>query len=63
MKVVWRARALADLDAAIAYISKESQSGARSTRERILQSVALLEQWPDAGRVGRRAGLREYVVA
>lgn len=62
MKAVWRARARADLDAAIAYLSNESISGARSTREGILRSVALLEQWPDAGRAGRRADLREFVV-
>jgi plasmid stabilization system protein ParE len=62
MKVIWRERALADLDAALAYTAKESPSGARSTRERILGSVTLLEQWRDAGRVGRRAGLREQPV-
>jgi toxin ParE1/3/4 len=61
-EVIWRARALADLEAALAYIAKDSSSGAQSTRERILDSVALLEQWPDAGRVGRRPGLREQPV-
>jgi plasmid stabilization system protein ParE len=55
MKIIWRKRALADLDAALDYIAKDSASRARSTRERILDSLALLEQWPDAGRVGRRA--------
>jgi toxin ParE1/3/4 len=62
MKVIWRERGRADLDAVVSYIANESPAGARSTRERILRSVELLEQWPDAGRSGRRADLRELVV-
>lgn len=62
MKVIWRERALADLDAALAYVAKDSPSAAQSMRERIVDSVALLEQWPDAGRIGRRADVREHPV-
>jgi toxin ParE1/3/4 len=62
MKVIWRKRALTDLAAALAYIAKDSSLGAQSTRKRILDSVMLLEQWPDAGRVGRRADVREQPV-
>lgn len=62
MKVVWRARARADLDSAISYIAKDNPGTAQSVRDRILQSAALLEQWADVGRRGRRADLRELVV-
>lgn len=62
MKVIWRRRAREELDAAVAYISKESPAGARRVRERILSAVALLEMWPELGRVGK-AGLRELVAA
>lgn len=62
MRIIWRKRARADLDSALAYIAKDSPSGAQLTRERILASITLLEQWPDAGRAGRRVDVREQPV-
>jgi plasmid stabilization system protein ParE len=60
MKVVWRRKARAEIDAIVAYISKDSPAGAVRVRDQIL--VSLREMWPDLGRE-RNAGLRELVVA
>jgi plasmid stabilization system protein ParE len=62
MKVVWRRKARAEIDAIVAYISKDSPAGAVRVRDQILAMVSLLEMWPDLGRE-RNAGLRELVVA
>jgi toxin ParE1/3/4 len=61
MKVVWRRRAYAEIDAIVSYIAKESPAGAVRVRDQILHMVSFLEDWPDVVREGRR-GLRELVV-
>jgi toxin ParE1/3/4 len=62
MKVVWRRKARAEIDALVAYISQDSPAGATRVRDQILEMVSLLEMWPDLGRK-RDADLRELVVA
>ncbi len=62
MKIVWRRKARSEVDAIVAYISKESPRGAVRIRDQILAMVSLLEMWPDLGRAAKR-DLRELVVA
>ena len=63
MKIVWRARAEADLNALVTYIANESPSGAKRVHDQIIYSVSFLADWPDFGKPGRKPGLREMVVA
>lgn len=62
MKVEWEPRAQRDFAAIIAYIVQNSPSGAARIRDQILYSVGFLADWPDIGRKGRRANLRELVI-
>lgn len=62
MKVVWRARARADLSAIVAHIAAESPAGAARVHDQILHMISFLVEWPDMARAGRKPGLRELVV-
>jgi toxin ParE1/3/4 len=63
MRIVWRARARADILAIVAYIARDSQKAAFETHDQIVRMVGLLSLWPELGRKGRKADLRELVIA
>jgi toxin ParE1/3/4 len=62
MRIVWRARARADLLGLVSYIAKDSPSAAFRVHDQILHMVGFLADWPGLGRAGRRSGLHELVV-
>lgn len=62
MRIVWLARAVADRDAIVAYIARDSPQAALDQGDRIQDSVDRLADNPQTGRRGRHAGTREKVV-
>jgi len=56
-------RAVADLDNIHAYIAAENENAASQVIARILQSMAVLERFPDIGRVGRIPETREWSIS
>lgn len=60
--VVWRARALGDLEAIARKISAGSIRGAEKLMRAIAAQAALLASHPQMGRPGREAGTRELIV-
>jgi toxin ParE1/3/4 len=62
VKIVWLARAVADRDAQIGYIAKDSILAALDVGDRLMVAVARLGEYPDMGREGRVSGTRELVV-
>jgi toxin ParE1/3/4 len=63
LKVVWLLRALADRDAQIDYIARESPKAAVEQGDRIESQIETLSAYPAMGRQGRVAGTRELVVS
>ena len=51
-------RAAAQIDAALAYLGERSPHGADNVGERIRALLALLTEYPKAGRLTTRAGIR-----
>jgi plasmid stabilization system protein ParE len=62
MRIVWTAPALGDLRALRVYIAHEKPAAAVQQVEHILAAVDGLMRFPESGRPGRRAGMRELVV-
>ena len=62
MKVIWSASAVRQLQEVVDYLQDESAARAVTIRRRILATVGLIGQMPDAGRTGRIDGTREAVV-
>ena len=62
MKISWSKRAIEHLFALRNYIAQDSPGSAEQVQGRILESVELLDQFPNAGRPGRILGTRELVV-
>ena len=62
MKLVWSAFALSDRDEIYDYIESESPRSAAMMDKRISESVELLLDFPESGRVGRVKGTRECVI-
>jgi len=62
MKLVWRARARADVTTIIAYIERASPAGAAKIQAEIGHGISFLLEWPELGRRGRLA-TRELIVA
>ena len=62
MRIVWTAAALGDLRALRAYIAHDKPTAAVQQVEHILAAVDGLMRFPESGRPGRRAGMRELVV-
>jgi toxin ParE1/3/4 len=62
MKIVWRARARADMHELVEFIARDRPKAAFRVHDQITHMIGFLEDWPDLGRTGRRAGLRELVV-
>ena len=60
--VVWRVRALGDLETIARKISAGSARGAEKLMRAIAAQAALLAFHPHIGRAGRAAGTRELVV-
>jgi toxin ParE1/3/4 len=63
MRVVWTAPALRDLASLRAYIAGDRPAAAERQVERIVAAAARLAEFPETGRLGRRAGTRELVVS
>jgi toxin ParE1/3/4 len=64
-RVVWSARAIADVDAIAAYIATNSPSYARTVARKILTSTRSLAEFPFSGRIVPEVGddsLREVFV-
>jgi toxin ParE1/3/4 len=61
--VSWLPRALADRDAQIDFIAKDSPKAAIEQGDRIASQVEMLEANPEIGRIGRVAGTPELVVS
>lgn len=61
-KLVWRARALDDLETIITYVAGRDVAAARRLHETIESAAELLALRPLAFRAGRVAGTREMVV-
>ena len=51
MRITYSPRAIADLGEVASYLIARSPSGARAVEKRIRKTVALLAQFPGAGRV------------
>lgn len=62
MRVRWLKRALLDLDAAEAYISKDDPQAAAGVVLGIVRTVSLLKEQPGIGRPGRVPGTKELLV-
>ena len=52
-----------DLDSVETYIARDNPDAAAAVVVRIIEAVEILADFPNAGRPGRRAGTREYVIA
>lgn len=63
MRVSLTRQAQADLDHIHEYLEADDVGSARRTVTRLLQSIAMLEQFPFLGRPGRVAETRELSVA
>ena len=61
LPIRWRARALEDLQAIVAYIAQYNPVAADALRERIEAAVLPLSEHPYLFRSGRVAGTREVV--
>ncbi|MGA9582069.1 MAG: type II toxin-antitoxin system RelE/ParE family toxin [Allosphingosinicella sp.] len=62
MKLVWRARALADLESLMSYIAERSEPAAERLQAAIEACASGLTQHPFLYRPGRVEGTREAVV-
>ena len=62
MRIVWTAPAVSDIAAIRTYVAASNPAAAREQVARVIQSVSMLAEFPDIGRLGRRIGTRELVV-
>jgi addiction module RelE/StbE family toxin len=62
LELVWLKRASADLWAIEDYIGRDNPLAADDVAQRIVTSVAMLQEQPSAGRPGRVAQTRELAV-
>ena len=63
MKVIIDESAVADIDGLAAWVAKDSPHGARSTVEKILQTIERLSLFPQMGHEGRDDGTYERGVS
>ena len=63
MNIKFSGRAEADLDAIHDYIARHNEAAAERVIQRILQAVAVLENFPLLGRDGSVDGTREFPIA
>lgn len=62
MKVELSPRAIADLDSIREYLVSRSPQGAENVRRAIADTIAILEQFPGAGRASTIQGVRIILV-
>lgn len=62
MRIVLTADARADLDQIFDYIAADNPAAAERTTDRILQSLYMLERFPQLAPEGRTAGTRELPI-
>ncbi len=62
MRLRWLRKALQNLDDEASFIATDNPLAAQQVVERVLHAVAMLEDQPGLGRVGRLPGTRELVV-
>lgn len=62
MKIIWSRRAIRHLTHVRDYIARENANAAKEVAGRILEAVDQLATYPNLGRPGRKAGVRELVV-
>jgi toxin ParE1/3/4 len=62
LKIAWLPRALKDRDAQIDYIANENPKADLDQGDRIEQQIDMLADFPEAGRLGRKRGTREFVI-
>ncbi|WP_085737312.1 type II toxin-antitoxin system mRNA interferase toxin, RelE/StbE family [Rhizobium sp. CIAT894] len=62
MRLVWARHALSDRDNIFAYIEAENPSAAVHVDQKIALTVRRLVDFPESGRQGRIAGIRELVI-
>jgi plasmid stabilization system protein ParE len=63
MEIVWTKTAIRHLDAIQTFIAQDKPEAARGLAEAICKAVAYLAAHPHLGRVGRKTGTRELVIA
>jgi toxin ParE1/3/4 len=62
MRIIWSARAIADLTEIKQYIEQDKPDAARRTAQKILSSAERLAKHPHLGHPGREPGTRELGV-
>ncbi len=62
MRVVWKRRALQDLENIATYIAERDARASRTLIARIRDAVATLTTFPYSGRIGRAEGMRELMM-
>ncbi|RLB73004.1 MAG: type II toxin-antitoxin system RelE/ParE family toxin [Deltaproteobacteria bacterium] len=62
MHINWLSLALVDLDSIEAYIAQESLDAAVRVVLQVIESVELLQNQPNLGRIGRVDGTRELIL-
>ena len=63
MRVIIEESAVVDIDGLAAWVAKDSPNGARSTVEKILQTIERLALFPEMGHAGGDAGTFERGVS
>lgn len=63
MKIVWYGKAEQDLERATNYIEVRNPLAADKVEQRLLRAIENLRLFPNAGRLGRKPGTREVVIA
>ena len=61
--IVWAPRAVAQLLDGLAFIARDKPRAAHELGSRVVDETTLLREFPQAGRMGRRRGTRELVIA
>jgi toxin ParE1/3/4 len=62
LKIVYKRRALADLDSIFIYIARHDPRAARRVIARISEALSRLDRFPYSARPGRKPGTRELSV-
>ena len=62
MRIKWLHQALIDIDAEMSYIAQEDSDAAVKLYAHIRDRIAVLEIFPESGRLGRILGTRELVL-
>lgn len=62
MKLVWSATATRELAKVAEYIGPRNPSAATKVETRLRKAVEHLQQFPRAGRIGRKPGTREIII-